>query len=150
MMSYDELPTKHEDKLLGGLHYLIKLSLKTLAILMVFVIIWGVGDVLYVLYNKLMSPPFFLLNITDIFQTFAAFLSVLIAIEIFQNIVLYLRNDIFPVKLVIATALMAIARKVIIFDFKETSATYLFATASVVLALGVTYYLITPKTNQAQ
>ena len=84
-----------------------------------------------------------LLEITDILATFAAFLAVLIAIEIYQNIILYLRTDvIFPVKLVVATALMAIARKVIILDFKEISALYIFATAAVVLALGITYYLI--------
>jgi len=86
-----------------------------------------------------------LLNISDIFATFGAFLAVLIAIEIFTNITLYIRNDVVPVKLVIATALMAIARKVIVFDFKEITPMYLLATAAVVLALGVTYWLITMK-----
>ena len=46
-------------------------------------------------------------------------LSIITAIEIFQNIVLYLRTDVIPVQLVIATALMAIARKVIILDYSE-------------------------------
>ncbi|MGL1835036.1 phosphate-starvation-inducible PsiE family protein [Rhodocyclaceae bacterium SMB388] len=50
---------------------------------------------------------------------FAAFLAVLIAIEIFANITLYLRDEVIHVKLVIATALMAIARKVIVLDFSE-------------------------------
>ncbi len=44
--------------------------------------------------------------------------------------------------MVLATALMAIARKVIIIDFKDLSPMYIFATAAVVLALGVTYYLV--------
>ncbi len=109
---------------------------------MVLVIFWGVGDVIYVLYQNLMTPPVMLLSITDIFKTFAAFLAVLIAIEIFQNIVMYLRTDIIPIKLVLATALMAIARKVIIIDFKTITPRYIFATATVVLALGVTYYLV--------
>jgi len=109
---------------------------------MVVVIFWGVADVLYVLYHNLMDEPKMLLNISDIFKTFVAFLAVLIAIEIYQNIVLYLRKDVMPIKLVIATALMAIARKVIILDFKELSAMYIFAIAATVLALGITYYLI--------
>ncbi len=46
----------------------------------------------------------------------------LIAIEIFLNIVLYLRDDVLHVKLVLATALMAIARKVIVLDYKTTGA----------------------------
>jgi uncharacterized membrane protein (DUF373 family) len=109
---------------------------------MVLVIIWGIGDVIYVLYIKLISPPIFLLNISDILATFGAFLAVLIAIEIFINITLYLRKDVLPVKLVVATALMAIARKVIIFDFKELTPIYILSTAAVVFALGITYWLI--------
>ncbi|MDQ7046959.1 MAG: phosphate-starvation-inducible PsiE family protein [Sulfurovum sp.] len=101
-----------------------------------------VADVVYVLYQKLMTPPFLLLTMTDILKIFAAFLAVLIAIEIYQNIVLYLRTDVIPIKLVIATALMAIARKVIIIDFKEIGPMHIFATAAVVFALGITYYLV--------
>lgn len=142
MQKHDELPTEHEDALIAFLHKVIKVAVKILAILMVLVIFWGVGDVVYVLYQNLMAPPFMLLNITDIFKTFAAFLAVLIAVEIFQNIVMYLRTDVIPIKLVIATALMAIARKVIIIDFNTISSIYIFATAAVVLALGITYYLV--------
>ncbi len=97
------------------------------------------------LYQKLKTPPVFLLNISDILATFGAFLAVLIAIEIFINITLYIRNDVLPVNLVVATALMAISRKVIIFDFKELTPMYILATAAVVLALGITYWLISKK-----
>ena len=135
MKTHEELPTEHEDSLISFLHKMIKLAVKLLSILMVLVIFWGVGDVIHVLYNKLVAPPFMLLSITDLFKTFAAFLAVLIAIEIFQNIVMYLRTDVIPIKLVIATALMAIARKVIIFDFKDVTPMYIFATAAVVLSI---------------
>ncbi len=139
---HEEIPQEHDDPLIRFLHKTIRLSVKILAVLMVLVIIWGIGDVLYVLYIKLVTPPKFLLNISDILATFGAFLAVLIAIEIFINITLYLRNDVFPVKLVVATALMAISRKVIIFDFKELAPIYVISTGAVVLALGITYFLI--------
>ena len=142
MQVHEELPTEHEDSLIAFLHKLIKIAVKVLAIFMVLVIFLGVADVIYVLYKHLMNPPFMLLSISDIFKTFAAFLAVLIAIEIYQNIVLYLRTDIVPIKLVIATALMAIARKVIIIDFNTVEPSYIFATAAVVLSLGITYYLV--------
>jgi len=145
MRRHEELPTEHEDALISFLHKVIKFAVKILAILMVIVIFWGVADVIYVLYHNLMEEPYMLLNISDIFKTFAAFLAVLIAIEIYQNIVLYLRTDVLPIKLVIATALMAIARKVIIIDFKDLSPDYIFATAAVVLSLGITYYLVSKK-----
>lgn len=142
MKTHDELPTEHDDALIAFLHKAIKFAVKILAILMVLVIFWGVADVVYVLYKQLMEPPFLLLDISDILKTFATFLAVLIAIEIYQNIVLYLRTDVIPLKLVIATALMAIARKVIIIDFNDISPLYIFATGVVVLALGITYYLL--------
>ena len=142
MKQHEELPTEHDDPLIAFLHKAIKFAVRILAILMVVVIFWGVADVMYVMYKQLIEPPFLLLNISDIFKTFAAFLAVLIAIEIFQNIVLYLRTDVIPLKLVIATALMAIARKVIIIDFDEVASMYIFATGVVVLALGITYYLL--------
>ena len=145
MKIHEELPTQHEDALIAFLHKVIKFAVKILAILMVIVIFWGVADVVYVLYHNLVEDPYMLLNISDIFKTFAAFLAVLIAIEIYQNIVLYLRTDVMPIKLVVATALMAIARKVIIVDFKDISAMYVFAISTTIIALGVTYYLISKE-----
>ncbi len=133
------------DKLIAGLNGIIGHCIRVLAILMVLVIILCILDVGFVLYEKLTQPPQYLLDLNDIFAVFASFLAVLIAIEIFANITLYLRDDVIHVKLVIATALMAIARKVIVLDFSTISADYVFAIGLVVLALGVTYYLVASK-----
>ncbi len=140
-----ELADKVEDPFIDFLHKIIRVAVKVLAALMVLVIVWGIGDVIYVLYQRLMAPPFLLLSIGDILATFGAFLAVLIAIEIFINITLYLKTDIIPVRLVVATALMAISRKVIIFDFGEITPLFVLATAAVVFALGITYWLITKE-----
>jgi len=70
----------------------------------------------------------------------------LIAIEIFINIRLYISTNVIPVRLVIATALMAIARKVIILDFDEITPPYIYGTAAIIFSLGITYWLITKKT----
>jgi len=141
------LHLEHEDATLCVLHRIIRFAVKVLAILMVVVIIWGIGDVVYVLYQRLISPPLMFLQINDILATFGAFLAVLIAIEIFINITMYLDSHVIPVRLVVATALMAIARKVIIFDFDELTPEYLYGTAAVVAALGLTYWLITRKVS---
>jgi uncharacterized membrane protein (DUF373 family) len=112
---------------------------------MVLVIIWGIGDVIWFIYQHLVEPPFMILKITDILEIFGAFLAVLIAIEIFLNITLYLREDVIHVKLVVATALMAIARKVIVFDFSQLGYEHVVATGAVVLSLGITYWLISKR-----
>jgi uncharacterized membrane protein (DUF373 family) len=89
-----------------------------------------------------MEPPFFLLTINDILATFGAFMAVLIAIEIFINISVYLRDDVIHVKIVMATALMAIARKIIILDFDQISSDYVWAMGGVVFAMSVGYFLV--------
>lgn len=139
---HQELSTEHHDPLIRSLHRVIRVCVKFLAVLMVLVIIMGVADVCYVLYSRLMTPPVMLFNVNDIFKIFGAFMVVLIAIEIFINIRLYLGSNTLPIKLVIGTALMAIARKVIVLDLENTTAIYIFAIASVVLALGVAYWLV--------
>jgi uncharacterized membrane protein (DUF373 family) len=140
-----DLHLEHEDPTIRFLHRIIRVAVKILAVLMVLVIVWGIGDVIYVLYQRLTQPPFLLLQINDILATFGAFLAVLIAIEIFVNISMYLSTNVIPVRLVIATALMAIARKVIIFDFEQLAPHFIYGTAAVVLALGITYWLITKR-----
>ncbi len=130
------------DPLIDRLKLVIRIAVRVLAVLMTALILWGVADVVLVFYRKLIAPPFLLLTINDILATFGAFLAVLIAIEIFLNITIYLRDDVIHVKIVIATALMAIARKVIVLDFDSLSAEYVWATAGVVLAMSIGYWLV--------
>jgi len=89
-----ELVNKEEDPFMGFLHKIIHAAIKKLVVLMVAVIVWGIGNVIYVLYQRLIEPPFLLLSIGDILATFGAFLTVLIPIEIFIHITLYLKTDV--------------------------------------------------------
>lgn len=139
---HQELPVDFPDQFFRHLHRIIRFAIRVLAVLMVLVILWGVGDVIYIIYERLMTPPLYLLDINDIFYTFGGFMAVLIAVEIFINIRLYLGTNIFPVQLVVATALMAIARKVIVLDFGELTPLYLIGIAATTLALGLTYWLL--------
>ena len=143
--SEGHLETDHDDWLVASLNRVIRQAIRVLAVLMMLVILWCIADVVLVLYEKLSSPPIMLLDFNDIFVVFAAFLAVLIAIEIFANITLYLRDDVIHVKLVVATALMAIARKVIVLDSETVTPEYLYGVGVVVLALGITYWLVSGR-----
>ena len=116
------------------------------------VIIFGVIDVGWTIYQRFVAEPRFILTMGEVLATFGAFMVVLIAIEIFQNIVLYLRDDVIHVKIVLATALMAIARKVIILDYDELDAMYIFATGIVLIATSITYFYVhkLPEKNQLE
>lgn len=141
----EKLPPPPPDGLIKVLHIVIHFAVRVLAVLMTLLILWGVADVVYVFYQRLLTPPFMLLTVNDILALFGSFLSVLIAIEIFINITVYIKHDALPIKMVIATALMAIARKVIMLDFKDLDWPYLLAIAAIIVALGLTYWLISYK-----
>jgi uncharacterized membrane protein (DUF373 family) len=143
-----ELGINEDDKMMNVLHRVIRGAVRVLAVLMVLTILWGVIDVVMVLYSKILQPSFEDLRPRDIIVVFGAFLAVLIAIEIFMNITLYLRDDVIHVRLVVATALIAIARKVIILDFEKIEPLYIFATAAVVLALGIVYWLMGSQSDR--
>jgi uncharacterized membrane protein (DUF373 family) len=140
-----ELGIDEDDPMINILHRIIRMAVRILAILMVVTIIWGIVDVISALYFQVFQPSFEGHRAREIIVVFGSFLAVLIAIEIFLNITLYLRDDVVHVKLVIATALMAIARKVIIFDFEKTQPMYILATAAVVFSLGIVHWLMDYK-----
>ena len=141
-MSEDNFPIETGSPFINWLQKLVSFSVKVLAVLMILIILWSVIDVGVMVYDKMANPPYFRLNIEDILGIFGAFLVVLIAIEIFVNIVLYLRKDVIHLKLVLATALMAIARKVIIIDYDKVPHGHLFGIGVVIISLGIAYWLV--------
>lgn len=143
-------PAPFNDPLVNMLVKLIRYAVRVLAVLMVLVIWWGVADVAYVLYSRISAHPYHLLEISDILAVFGAFMAVLIAIEIFINITSYLRENVIHIKVVLATAFMAVARKVIVLDYKVVSSDYVFATAALVLALAVAYWLAVVKNTSIE
>lgn len=149
----EKVPEVETDALLKFLTWVIHHSVRLLAVLMTLVILWGVADVVYVMYERVVAEPFLMLTVSDILTVFGSFMAVLIAVEIFLNITVYIKYEALPIKMVIATALMAISRKIIILDFKELDWPYVIAIAAAVLSLGMTYWLISykpqpPKTDE--
>ncbi len=134
-----------EEPLIHWLLVVIRFCVRILAVFMTLVIMWSIADVAWVIYQRVIASPVGLLNVNDILASFGAFMVTLIAIEIFLNIVLYLRDDVLHVKLVLATALMAIARKVIVLDYSILEPEDIWATAAVILALSIGYWLVAKK-----
>lgn len=139
-----------ESILISRIYVLVRYCVRLLSILMAVVIVMGVIDVGWTLYQKLITPPLFILTISDMLATFGAFMAVLIAIEILINITVYLRDDVIHVKIVMATALMAVARKVIILDYKEVQPEYVYATAVLAFAMSVGYWVVHKLPEKSQ
>ncbi|MGB3765689.1 MAG: phosphate-starvation-inducible PsiE family protein [Phormidesmis sp.] len=122
---------------------------KILSIAMVMVIVVIIIDLAMYLVTylgaELLSPNvrdaniFFGKTLLDIF---GLFLSVLIALEILENITAYLRKHVVQVELVIVTSLTAVARKIIILDLKEVSGVSLIGLAIAILSLSISYFIV--------
>lgn len=115
---------------------------KVLSVAMVLVILVTVIDLGIVLYRSLLDPSttgFFSATLTDIF---GLFLSVLIALEILENITAYIRKHVVQVELVIATALTAVGRKLIILDLEKVSGVSLIGLAIAIFSLSISYWIV--------
>jgi len=90
----------------------------------------------------LLSPPLLLLTGDEILALFGSFLLVLITLEFFESIKVYLRENMIPYELVVVIAITAIARKVIVLDLETASDFHLIGLGVVVIALAGAYYLL--------
>ncbi|MEB3338946.1 MAG: phosphate-starvation-inducible PsiE family protein, partial [Leptolyngbyaceae bacterium] len=90
---------------------------------------------------EILEVPFGFAGI-KLVEVFGAFLSVLIALEILENITAYLKTNVIQAELVITTSLIAVARKIIILDFDKTSGIDLIGLAIAVFALSISYWII--------
>ena len=86
-----------------------------------------------------------------VFQSvFGEIMTVLIALE-FNHTLRYVvarEQSVIHTKVVLLISLLALARKFIILDLKETSPIQMFALASVTLALGITYWLVRDRNKE--
>ncbi len=130
------------DLFLKRLHQFEGTISKLLSLGMIIVILAMVFDLAVVLIRSIFttSPGDFLGQ--SVVDLFGLFLSVLIALEILENITAYIQNHVVQVELVIATALTAVGRKIIIVDLKAVSGATLIGLAVAILALAISYWIV--------
>jgi uncharacterized membrane protein (DUF373 family) len=119
----------------GSISKVLSLGLVVVSLAMVF-------DLAVILLKAIFttSPGLFLgATVIDIF---GLFLSVLIALEILENITAYIQNHVVQVELVIATALTAVGRKLIILDLTKVSGVTLIGLAIAIFALAISYWIV--------
>lgn len=122
-------------------HWIETLVAKVLSLVLLILILVALIDLVYVIASNIIAEPLGFINKTLI-ELFGLFLNILIALELLENITAYLKKHIFQVELVIATSLIAVARKIIIFDLQKYSGTDLIGLALAILALSISYWLI--------
>lgn len=66
----------------------------------------------------------------------------MIGLELLETVKTYLKEDIVHVEIIILVAIIAIARKVIVWDFNKYQVYELLSLAAMIVGLGITYFLI--------
>ena len=114
---------------------------KVLSLAMIVVLLVAIVDLCRFLMMELLEEPYGFFSVTLI-EIFGLFLNVLIALEVLENITAYLKNHVVQVELVLVTSLTAVARKIIIFDSKNTDGLDLIGLGVATLALAVSYWIV--------
>ena len=118
-----------------------KVIISVLVMIMVLIIILAVLVLVFALVGHLAASPGNLPADVDLLDIFGYVLLILIGIELLDTIKAYLSEHVFHVEVVLEVAMIAVARKVILLDYKEYSGLMILAIAALLLALAVGYYL---------
>ena len=123
-----------------------KIIVMVLVVLMAVVVLLSTIELTWVIIKDIITPPIILLEIEELLEIFGLFMLVLIGFELLDTIVkTYMDESVDHAQIVMAVAIIAIARKVIILDVKDLSGLALVGIAAIILALSIGYYLIKKK-----
>src|SRR4030088_3610279 len=122
--------------------HVVILILTALIAIVVVVAVWNLS--LKILFGLVLSGSFDPSDYSAFQAVFGMIFTVIIALEFKKSLLVVAerRETVVQIRSVVMIALLAICRKVIILDVKETDALQIFALAAAILALGVVYWLI--------
>jgi len=128
-----------------------KIMIQALMVMMAFVLGLATIDLSWLIIKDIIKPPYFLLSIDQLLEIFGLFMLVLIGIELLESIMkTCITQDQPHYQVVLSVAIIAIARKVIILDVKETDSLNLFGIAAIVVALTVGCYPMKKSQTRAK
>ena len=133
------------------LHKIESAITRVLLVMMAGVVLLATVELGWILVKDVLTPPPFLLEIEELLELFGQFLLVLIGIELLHSMKVYVESREIHLEAVLAVAVIAVARKIVVVDPKELPEGALLGIAAVMLALTLGYYLVrrTHRENDA-
>ncbi len=116
-----------------------------LVILMGLIVLFSTLELTWFIFKELfvaVKEPHFLLEKKELIKIFGLFFNVLIGLELFETVKLYLKEDVFHAEFVLLVALIAITRKIIILEYDEVQPDLLYAIAALIFVLTAGYYFL--------
>jgi uncharacterized membrane protein (DUF373 family) len=127
------------------MHYLEsfeRIITRILLVMMAVVVLLATVEVIWFIIVDVLTPPVLVLEVWELLDLFGLFLLVLIGLELLHSVKIYIEQREIHVESVLAVALIAVARKIIILDPKDQPEGTLLGIAAMVLALVLGYYVI--------
>ncbi|MBI3772727.1 MAG: phosphate-starvation-inducible PsiE family protein [Gammaproteobacteria bacterium] len=119
--------------------------------MLVIVVAVSALELAWILIKDLLSEPVLILELDELLEVFGFFLLVLIGIELLETISNYLEKGRIELKVIFSVALIAIGRKIIIFEPKDYDGLTLVGIGVIILALVIGYGIVTDRlTHRAQ
>ncbi len=112
-----------------------------LILLMVLIIVVATFVTVVSIVGYVFSSPNYLVDDIELLDILGYVLLILIGIELLETVKAYLYDHIIHVEVVLEVALIAVARKVILLDYKEYSGLTVLAIAVLIIALSIGFYL---------
>ena len=131
-----------DDKFLKLIRKIENVVAKVLSFALVIVIFVALFDLIVVLARDLFSPDSRGFLNKTLIRVFGLFLNILISLELLENVTSYFSKHVIQVELVVVTALIAVARKIIIFDPDKFAKNDLIALSVACLTLSLCYWIL--------
>ena len=120
-----------------------RVIITSLLVMLMLAILSSTVELAVLLVQQLLKPPrLFLLDMSELLPIFSFFLMVLIGVELLEVLKTYLKEESLHVEVVFLVAMIAMARKVIVLDYKHLDPGDLWGIAALILALCAGFYLV--------
>ncbi len=125
--------------------FIEKFVIIVLVFLMGLVVFFSAIELLIYIVRELvvdLSSEHLLIEKYELMKIFGLFFNVLIGLELFETVHLYLKDNIIHAEFVLLVGITAIARKIIILDYEQISEIYVLMLGILVASLALGFYLV--------
>lgn len=114
----------------------------TLVVILSAILLLSTADVVFSIGREVWNSPTFLVESDSLMGIFSSILIVIIGLELLETIKAYLKEDVVHVELVVLVAIIALGRKVILWDFNKYSFYEMIGLALLLISLALVFFLI--------
>ncbi len=133
---------ENKDKFSTVISSVKKMVLRFLIVVITVAIILSSVHVVYLIFQHIIAPPYFLIEVTTLFEIFNLVLIIVIGYELIKSLLLLIYSEVIPVIPIIQIAIIAVANKIITLDLKNAGSGTVLSLAVLISALAVAHFLL--------